>query len=414
MGWFGTVLPFAAAAVVLAFALTEAALPHAAGFIDLPAYLAAGGRALAIVVPLQAGLQAGLWGLGALRLRRDRRPGRLPWLRLAVPPASLLLLAAFYLPGGPTAVLAPLAFPLQAAFDAGLPASAWLLRAGASLLVPALGFAGLLAWSGRMHLGRAAQETRLLSAVRLARSLMNNELAGALQRRSRMKASRTPSRLPMRSGAWTLAWKDLVQSQRSLRAGQVLRWAWVFLLGLGIFLAPGWPVQAIVGAAWAVSLGGLATGRLRGDLARWWLLRSLPLRMDGLLLAELGPACGLGLLLGWLALALARPPAPFAWLAAALLPLLVASAALGTARDILDHARARVLMTPALGEENVPGQDIQGVLIVLAAVGLPLGLLVWGGAHPDGLAWGLLSLPTAALITVVLFQSVQSVYRWIG
>ncbi|MCX5887998.1 MAG: hypothetical protein NTY36_00935, partial [Deltaproteobacteria bacterium] len=58
-------------------------------------------------------------------------------------------------------------------------------------------------------------------------------------------------------------------------------------------------------------------------------------------------------------------------------------------------------------------QDIQGVLIVLISVGLPLGLLAWGRFHPGGLVWGLMSLPVAALIAVLMFQSVRSVYRWI-
>ncbi len=211
-----------------------------------------------------------------------------------------------------------------------------------------------------------------------------------------------------------LAWKDLVQSWRSLRLSQVLRWAWVFSLGLGIFLAGGWLVKVILGGIWAVSLGALATDRLRSDLARWWLLRSLPLSTSAMVLAQLGPACCLGLLLGWLALALAAPPWPFVGLAAALLPFLVASAALGTASDILEHARSRLLLTPAQGEENVPRQDILGVLTVLVSVGVPLALLVWGGALAGGLAWGLLSLPAAALITTILFRSVGSAYRWMG
>lgn len=412
MDWFVTVLPFAAASILLAFALTEAALPHAASFRDLPGYLAASLRALAAVVPLQMGLQAGLWGLGAWRLRRDRPPRRRPGPRLAALALGLGLGMVVFLPGWGIVFLAPLTFPLGAAFAPGLAPSAWLLRAGLGLLVLGIGLAVLLAWSGRMQLGRAAQETRLQAVLQEARGLMNFELADVLQRQGRMKATRPPSRLPVPSGAWTLAWKDLVQSQRALRLGQALRWAWIFLLGLGIFLAPGWVAQTIVGAFWAVALGNQVNARLRSDLARWWLLRSLPLRTDGLLLAELGPACGLGVALGWLGLALAAPPAPLGWLAAALLPFLAASAALGTARDILDHARARVLMTPSLAEENVPRQDIGGVLTVLAAAGFPLGLLAWGAAHPGGLAWALLSLPAAALIAVTLFQSVRLVYRW--
>jgi energy-coupling factor transporter transmembrane protein EcfT len=228
-----------------------------------------------------------------------------------------------------------------------------------------------------------------------------------------MKITQSPSRLPVRKGAWMLAWKDVIQSRRSLRVDQVLRWGWIFLLSLGIFLAPGWQAQTIIGGTWAVSLGGMATDRLRKDLARWWLLRSLPVRADRLLLADLGPACGLGLLLGWLALGLASPPPPFGWLAAALLPFLAASAALGTARDILDHAKARLLLAPGWAEENVPRQDIQGVLIILFSVGLPLGLLTWGSFHPGGFAWELLSIPAAALIVALIFQSTLSVYRGI-
>jgi len=40
MDWFGTALLFAAGAVLFSFALTEAALPHAATFWNLPAYFA--------------------------------------------------------------------------------------------------------------------------------------------------------------------------------------------------------------------------------------------------------------------------------------------------------------------------------------------------------------------------------------
>jgi hypothetical protein len=414
MDWFGTVLPFAAGAVTLSFALTEASLPPMVTILDLLVYFTASLRALAVVLPLQMGLQAGLWGLGAWRLRRDRTPNWLIWLRLAVLVPGLGLLAALFFPAWRAVVLSPLTVPLQAAFGEVLSPSAWLVRAGLGLLVLALGMAFLLVWTSRMHLGRAAEETRLQSVIRLVQGALNFELAGMLTRQSRMKATCPPSRLPVRSGAWMLTWKDVVQSWRALRASQVLRWVWVFFLGLGFFLTPGWVVQLIIGGLWAVSLGDLVTGRLRSDLARWWLLRSLPLRDSDLLLAQLGPACVLGLLLGWLALALTGPPAPFGWLAAALLPFLVAVTALGTARDILDHARARLLLTPGLTEENVPRQDIQGVFIVLISVGLPLGLLVWGSSLSNGLVWELLSLPAAALITVLLFQSVCSVYRWIG
>jgi hypothetical protein len=414
MDWLATVLPFAAGAILFSFALAENALPHAVSFRDLPAYFVASLRALIIILPLQMGIQAVLWGVGALRLSRNRLPEQWFWPRLLTLPLGLGLLTALFLPGWRIIVMAPLAFLLQAAFSDVLSQSGWLVRAGLGLLVLTLGLASLLVWADRIHLGRAAQETRLQSNIRLARGTMNYELARIISRQSKMKATRPPSQLPVRSGAWMLAWKDLVQSWRSMHTSQVLRWVWIFFLSLGIFLAPGWVVQLIIGGIWSVSLGSLVTSRLRSDLARWWLLRSLPLRDSDLLLAQLGPACGLGVLLSWLALALANPPSSFGWLAAVLIPFLVVSTALGSARDILDHARARVLMTPGLAEENVPRQDIQGVLTILISVGLPLGLLAWGSFHPGGLMWMLLSLPVAALITVVNFKSALSVYRWIA
>ncbi len=411
LDWFVTILPFAAASVLFAFTLTEAALPQLFTILDLLAYFTASLRALAIVLPLQMGLQAALWGSGAWRLRRDRPPRRLLWLRLFVLLPGLALLVSIFVPGLRVVVLSPLTLLLQGAFSAGLSPSAWLVHFLANLLVLVLGMAVLLVWTPRMHLGRAAEETQLQASIRQNRSNLNFEGAGVLKRQSRMKTTRPPSRLPVRGGAWMLAWKDLLQSGRSLRFSQVLRWGWVFLLGVGIFLAPGWLVKVVIGAVWAVSLGTLTTDRLRSDLARWWLLRSLPLGTSALVAAELGPACVLAVLLGWVALALVPPPSAFGWLAAALLPFLIAIAALGSARDILDHARARLLLTPAQGEENVPRQDIQGALTVFIAVGVPLTLLVWGGSFSGGLFFALLALPFAALIAVLLFRAVCLTYR---
>jgi hypothetical protein len=409
LDWFVAVLPFAAASVLFAFTLAEAALPRLFTILDLLVYFSASLRALAIVLPLQMGLQSALWGLGAWRLRRDRPPRKLTWLRLVVWLPGLFLLASIFIPAVRIIVLSPLTFLLQGAFGV----STWPVPFAGSLLVLALGTAALLVSTPHMHLGRAAEETRLQSRIRQSRSNLDFEGADALKRESKMKITRRPSRLPVRRGAWMLAWKDLLQSGRSIRFSQVLRWGWVFLLGLGIFLAPGWLVKVVIGGVWAVSLGTLTTDRLRGDLARWWLLRSLPIRTSRLVIALLGPACMLAVLLGWIALALAggAPPAAFGWLAAALLPFLVACAALGSARDILDHARARVLLTPAQGEENVPRQDIQGALTVLAAVCVPLALLVWGGSPSGGFSIALFAIPVAALIAYMLFRSVCITYR---
>ena len=192
-----------------------------------------------------------------------------------------------------------------------------------------------------------------------------------------------------------------------------MRWALVFILKYRGLHCIRLDCAVDFGGIWAVVLGSLTTDRLRSDLARWWLLRSLPFQNTHLLLALLGPAWGLGVLLGWLGLALSKPLPPIGLLTAALLPFLAASAALGSTHDILDHAKTQVLMAPSLAEENVPHQNIQGVLIILISVGFPLGLLTWSNNHPEGLWWGLLSLPAAVLITILLLKSALSVYRWI-
>jgi len=408
MDWFGTAFFFAVGAIVFSFALTDIALSDMASFQRLPSYFASSLRSLIVILPLQMGLQAGMYGLGALRLRRDRPPGKRFWLRLAALPLGLGFVAALFSPDW-TIILTPLTFPLQAAYVNGLLPDAWLIRAGLAWLVLALGMAGLLVWTDRMHLGQAAQETRLEATIRLARGVMNYELVEILQRQNKMKATRPPSRLPIRRGVWMIIWQNLVQWSRSLRAAQVMHWALVVFLSLGAFLSSDWVVQLVLGGLWAVSLGSLATDRLRSNLARWWLLRSLPLQNAKIILSLLAPAWGIGVLLSWLALALTGTS--LGWLAAALLPFLAACAALGSTLDIISHAKARVLMMPGLAEENVPHQDIQGVLIILIAVGLPLGLLTWSSSHPGGLIWGLFSLPIAGLITFLLFRIVLLTYR---
>jgi hypothetical protein len=411
MDWFGTILPFAAGTVLFSFTLTEITLTDTATLQSLSNYFTSSFRSLAIILPLQMGLQAGSYGLGALRLRRNRSPEKSTWLRLIPLLSGLGLLTAIFLPDLRSIILAPLIIPLQAAFGSGSLPTNWLVGAGLTFLILLVGITLLLVWTDRMQLSWAAQETRLVSAIRSARSVMNNELVENIQRQSKMTATRHPSQLPVRNGLWMVIWKNLVQSSRSLRARQAMRWVFIFFLMMSTFISSGWIVQLIMGGFWAVSLGSLATDRLRNDLARWWLLRSLPFQNSRLVLSLLGPSWVAGVLLGWLALALTNPP--FGWMTAALLPFLAACAALGSAHNILEHAKTRILMTPGVAEENVPRQNVQGAIIILIAVGIPLGLLTWSSSHSGGYILGLLSLSVAVVITYLLFESVTRAYRWI-
>jgi hypothetical protein len=155
MDWFGTAILFAAGAILLSFALGDVALSDTASFQNLLTYFASSLRALAISLPLQMGMQAGLYGLGALRLRRDRPSGQFLKLRWVVFPLGLCLMAALFFPNWMAIVLTPLTFPLQAAFGDVVSPTANLVRAGQSLIILALGMAGLLICADRMHLGHA-------------------------------------------------------------------------------------------------------------------------------------------------------------------------------------------------------------------------------------------------------------------
>lgn len=405
----GVFLPFAAGAVILAFALAEIQVGHErAGF--LIQYVVNSLRALSIVLVLQAALLAAAWGVGALRLR-----GRhLPWLRPVVLALIGLLAAAWAaapsMPGPWQVLRAPLYYPLQAAF--GIGGAGWAAGLALGLLLLAAGLAFLAAASPSINLSQAAQETSRRAAVQLARRYSNFDLAETILLRQRLGGAHAPSRLLRSPGAWALLQKDLLQSGRSLGLGQVLPWLWLFGLSVGMFLPLGWLVRLVLAGIWAITLGGLASHRLRSDLARWWVLRSLPLSAAGLLWAELCQPVCLAALLGWVALLLTGVLLPEGLLAAALLPFLSASAALSAACDILRRSQSRALMSPSIAEENVPQTNIWGAVQGAASVLAPLGLVTWidlrFGAG-SGLAWAALVL--AVGIAWQNLRGAISIYR---
>jgi hypothetical protein len=414
--WFATAPFFAAGAVILSFTLVEFGPRQVLPPLMLVQYLGAALRALSLVVPLQMALQAAVWGIGALRLGPRGRGGAREnlWLRLAAPLLGLVLLASLLVPGAGSVVLVPIRLPLQAAFTAGSSlAPGWWIGFGLCLLYLGASLIWLANRSTTINLGQAARETRIRYAVQLARSLQRNDLAAALIQQEHLRAVHRPSRLPARAGRWVLVWKDAVQSLRSLRLSLILSWLVAFVLCLGMFRASSWALQMVLAGLWTISLGSLTARRLRSDLARWWLLRSLPLRGSDLLTAELALSCGLGTLLGWLALAFSGRPLGPCLIAAALLPFLVISAALGSAHDILRHSKARFLMAPGIAEENVPQQNAGGVLQGLASVLLPAAILFWLWASPDRILAGPVALLLAAFIVILNLQSVLVAYRWI-
>ena len=210
-----------------------------------------------------------------------------------------------------------------------------------------------------------------------------------------------------------LVWKDAVQSMRSLRLGLIINWALVIGWGLGMFIGPNWGVQMLACGFWAIKMGNLATQRLRNDLARWWLLRSLPIRSSNVVKAEIGLSTLVGTFLSWMALAISNKPFPLYLFAGALLIFMTVNSALASAHDILRRSEARILLSPSIAEENVPQQSIEGIIRTVLTTLIPFGGLIWFFAHPDQILVGGITLMIAATITMFNLRTVPAAFRWI-
>jgi hypothetical protein len=108
----------------------------------------------------------------------------------------------------------------------------------------------------------------------------------------------------------------------------------------------------------------LLTTRLRADLSRWWLLRSLPFSSGNLLLAELALPALLATLLGWLALGLASVLGGFAVPPPILVPFLVFVAGFAGAADIARRSKTADLMVGSAAPVSETG-----VLLAFACLG---------------------------------------------
>ncbi len=405
-GWFPNALPVAAFAGVLSFAIVESSIT---GPIILPTilvYFRHSLLAILLVLPLQLALQALAWSFGAWRLQ-FRSPSF--WFRLAPIPVLLWLgldrwgSYAYQNPVG--AFLLPLRQPLLAAFDRQSPGE-WVVAMILCLLAAGLSLALLAATSRKMSLSLAAQETTRYAAIRTARLMMQFELAESLSGRQRRTASR-PGHLISRSASTNiLIGKDLQQFLRSISPLVLISWASLFAVSFGLFFPGNWAIQGFSLLYWVITLGTLATRRFRSDLARWWLLRSLPMGGGQVLVGELAAGVTLGVVAGWLALLFqVQLPNTFRVLAFFCLPLAAASVALAAANDILRRSKARTLMSPSIGEENVPSLNLWGIVQAFVSAAIPLGMLSWSFLTNNLATWGIVTLPVAAMIAYLNAQT---------
>ncbi len=384
-GMFGFVVVLASATIILAFAIVAWRFPSEPGMSLLSFSLRTSGLGLILVLPAQLGMQAALWSVGALRLRGRDRPG---WLRPAAMAGALALLVGSFVPSAAPILAAPFSLPFDAAF--GHPAQ--VIPLGIVIVISWLGLlAGLgllVAVSGKMSLGEAARETTHVAAIGLARSYGQFELVDAILMRRRLGTTHGTSRLVTGGGRAIVLRKAVLQSRRTFRVRDALGLIWVLGLSAGMFRTSSLVLQLIIAGVWTVNLGGFMTIRLRNDLAHWWLWRSLPLPGQTLFAQELAVPWGLASLMGWLALLVSDMAGPAVLVGVVLVPLLAASVAMASSADILRRARARVLMSPSLADENVPRVGASGVIWGLVSVLLPFGMLVGTATTPGGAIFG--------------------------
>ena len=431
-------LLWAVVATVLAFAVSEAGRTDDMTLLELLPLIASGGRAAALVVPLQLGGQAASWAAGAWRLQGDRAHPRLRWLSWILGGIWLTwAIPAINDDANMGATVATLArvtplWPLRRVTAAAYPTSDGVFGPAGLALALGAAVAGLsaLLWASRtLNLARAAQETQLKSRARISAAGGFRGHAHELRQQARQGASRPPTRLPSPlaltgsasgPGSGALLWKALLQA---------LRGPWLNAAGLGLGvagLAAAWVLSTDLGlrVGFVLMLAALvsqhAPAPLMQGLSVHWLARQVPAPAWQLLWAHLSLPVAAATVAVWLGAGIASAgysavsgtvsgigsgigPNPIMALTLALLaPLGLAGAGLGGVVDMLRLNDSGRLLS---GQLAPPG--VLGVVLGALALGGPLGLWVWLGGAPGlglGLVAGLAIDLALTLAAVVLYK----------
>ena len=382
--WLETALPFWAIMVTLGFSMAEIGLHGDATALNIPIYVLIGLRALILFLPMQMGILALLWTVGALRLQGTNDPAWVRWSALIL---ALVLLGGLVvnlttrgLGGRLDAIWKtfywPAYYPLMAAFGQ----ARWTTGLGLGTIWAVIGLAALWFVSKGLNLSRAAQEARGLAAQQQAIRSGAIERAQEIAARERLGIGHTPSQLPPQSGVRALPWKDTLQSLRTFRLTSLFPWLYVLISALGIALLPGWAPRSLAAAIWCIVAGQAATLRLRNDLARWSILRQLPFKADRLLIANLVAPWSLCLLLtglGLLSSAILNGGNRIELLVLA--PSTTAVVVMVAAYDVLRQCQVSSLLIGASGEVSA-----RGALLAFISAAIPVGLVYWlaGGGFP--------------------------------
>ena len=379
MPWFISAVPFWLAAVALGFSLAENRMPGEIAAHNIFEYAGYGIRAWIAVIPIHLALLALIWAAGIFRLHKDaNRPG-LAWAALLMLVVVLLLVIFALTPSRilPAPVLAAanlLAYPIQAGFGSGRLPTAPLYCGLAALAA----LAGMVLVSRGFSLSRAAQETQEIDTINTAARYGLTTYARDLRARKKLGVRRAPSTIPALPGRRSLLWKDLLQSQRTVRVPSIFDWVGLLAVMLGYALLPDPGSRAFALAFWVIQVGKVSVERLRSDLSCWPVARQLPIshmdfiRFDLSLPVLLSVLLSLSGILLSTAIISARVD-PLIWL----VPGLALIAAGTAAHDIVRRSNSSLLLVGSVPERSAAGIALG---VIFAAVPFLLHTAVPGAA----------------------------------
>ena len=394
MPWLQNALPFWLLTLVLGFSLAEITMSGPISAERLPEYTIYGLRPLMALLPLQLTLFSLQWGVGILRLQKDREIRGLAWPVDAVVLAlgAWLTIAAFTHPAGMALWLLK---PLQQGFSSGMSSASALVVWGCALSAWLL----LAFFSNNFNLTRAIQETREVELTNNAIRYGMTDYLNLRRAQKKLGVGHESARLPVGPGGKALIWKDLVESWRTVNVATVFNWITVFAIPLWVAFLPNLAGRSIALIFWVIWVGRVTSQRLRSDLAGWPVLRQLPIAGEQVvlygMLSSLAGTILLSLLGAGIGMGIANVPLGFFLI---LLPGMAAQTALAAAFDVLRHARSNRLL-----DGSVPQISAGGILL-----GVALAALVWLGANLSG------SLFTLFLVFALNWLIVWGLYRLVG
>jgi hypothetical protein len=407
--WLEYAIIFWAGGVILGFTAVELQIEGNLEISELLLYLYSGLQAFLIILLLQLACLALIWSFGTMRLRGERE---LPWLPIIpLGLAAGLLLRTYLQIGSPVsdswhalmsyALLWPIYYPFQAA--AGQTDWVYAVMVSFSLAAFSLGLLWMV--SGGLNLRRAAAETYQQESIQMAVRYGKADLAQKLQQRKRLGLGRRPNVLPDMPGVWSLLWKDILQTWRSVNLRELAGWLAIFGFTVGILLIPEWSLRALALVVWVTLLGDHTTKRFRDDLSQWWLFRLLPFKDSRMVFVDLVLPWVIYVITGWLALVICRQVvAPYSIIIAGLVPFVVAGIILSAANDILRQSGVSLLL---VGE--VPKQRALASFLGIILATIPVGILWWLGEFPY--LGGILAIMTLVVLDYLVWRDLIGIYR---